>query len=180
MLQHKFSNRMLLAEALSQITGIGTGNPINKTSENNTQDAAEHAQSGASDTTRGERRVARDGMAYTKNEFQQYYLGVSEDKWTTAKPVADMGMEATSLTSTTDDGEAKRMDADVKECIHKRVQRLAFVGNAVAEQVTARILVANAPFSTAAPLSQHDQTPNEPTFAVLPLCLIILDHVCNS
>ena len=166
-LQHKFSNRMLLAEALSQITGIGTGNPINKTSKNNTQDAAKHAQSGASDTTRGERRVARDGKAYTKNEFQQYYLGFWEDKWNTAKPVADMGMEATSLTSTTDDGEARRMNADVKECIHKRdLQRLAFVGNAVAEQVTARILVANAPFSTAATLSQHDQTPNEPTFAV--------------
>ena len=47
-------------------------------------------------------------------------------------------------------------------------QRLAFVGNAVAQQLVARILVENAPFSTSATLVHHDDADKARTFAVGP------------
>ena len=47
-------------------------------------------------------------------------------------------------------------------------QRLAFVGNAVAEQLVTRILVESAQFSTCATLSCHDKPADASTFAVGP------------
>ena len=47
-------------------------------------------------------------------------------------------------------------------------QRLAYVGNAVAEQLVTRILVESAQFSTAATRSHHDKPVNASTFAVGP------------
>ena len=64
--------------------------------------------------------------------------------------------------------EALQMTSGKSESMTPDFQRLAFVGNTVAEQLITRILVESAQFSTAATLSHHDKPAKANTFAVGP------------